>query len=100
MLVVRDQNKNYEYMDDTERKLFKALTDANEKDINPGLGKLKWSSKGILEGFVRHCRRVAEEIYKKLKMFKNNTEKIEVKCNEIQSRILIKIDKKKNMEIK
>jgi len=64
-------------MDDTERKLFKSLTDSNEKDIGPGLTKLKWSSKGILEGFVRLIRRIAEEIYRKLKMFKTNTEKIE-----------------------
>jgi len=64
-------------MDDTEKKLFKALIDANEKDINPGLSKIKWSTKGVLEGFVKLIRKIAEEIYKKLKMFKNNTEKIE-----------------------
>lgn len=77
MLVVRDCNKNSEYMDDTERKLFKTLTDAVDKEIHLGLSKLRWSSKGILETFVRLIRRVAGEIYGKLKMFKTNTDKIE-----------------------
>jgi len=64
-------------MDETERKLFRQITETMEKDIHPGLSKLKWSSKGILENFVRLNRRVAEEVFKKIKMFKTNTDKIE-----------------------
>lgn len=100
MLVVRDQNKIIDYMDPMERSLFKDHYNQTEKVIQPGLLKLKWSSKGILETFVRECRRSCNEIYNKLKMFKSNTEKIEQKCSEITSRILIKIDKKRTIEIK
>lgn len=77
MLVVRDQNKIIDYMDPMEKSLFKDHYNQTEKVIQPGLLKLKWSSKGILETFVRECRRSCNEIYNKLKMFKNNTEKIE-----------------------
>jgi len=40
--------------------------------IHPGLVKLKWSSKGILEGFVRECRRSCNELYGKVQTFKKN----------------------------
>ncbi len=64
-------------MDDMEKKLFKDHYSQTEKVIHPGLHKLKWSSKGILEIFVRECRKSCNEIYNKLKMFKQNTEKID-----------------------
>ena len=87
-------------MDSLEKKLFKGHMDSVDKIILSGLVRLKWSSKGILEGFVRECRRSCNEIYMKLKMFKNNTKKIEDKCQEISSKLLIKIEKKKVTEIK
>ena len=100
MLVVRDYNMIIDSMDETEKKLFKKHLEETKLVINPGLLKLKWSSKGILEGFVRECRRKCKEIYEILKMYKNNRIKIQEKCQEIQSKILIKIDKKNTYDIK
>jgi len=77
MLVVRDVNRILEFMETTEKGLFKGHLEITEKVIYPGLHKLKWSSKGILETFVRDCRRSCNELFSKLRMFKNNTEKIE-----------------------
>jgi len=51
--------------------------DLVDSQIRPGLLKLKWSSKGILEKFVFESRKVCIEMYNKLKMFKQNTERIE-----------------------
>jgi dynein heavy chain len=76
MLVVRDYNMIIDSMDETEKKLFKKHLEETKLVINPGLMKLKWSSKGILEGFVRECRRKCKEIYEILKMYKNNSIKI------------------------
>jgi dynein heavy chain len=73
MLVVRDYNMTIESMDDTEKKLFKQHLEVTERVIHPGLVKLKWSSKGILEGFVRDCRRSCAELFNKLNIFKRNT---------------------------
>jgi len=61
---------------------------------------LKWSLKGILEGFVRECRRSCAELFTKLNIFKSNSKKIKEKCVEIASKSLIKIDKKRIYEIK
>jgi dynein heavy chain len=99
MLVVRDQNRIKDYMDSLEQKLFKGHMDLVDQQIRPGLLKLKWSSKGILEKFVFDSRKMCNEIYQKLKMFKSNTEKIDAKCTEIASKVLIKLEKKKAVEI-
>jgi len=76
MLVVRDYNKIIDSMDETEKKLFKKHLDETKMVINPGLMKLKWSSKGILEGFVRDCRRKCKDLYDILLMYKSSRVKI------------------------
>ncbi len=67
-------------MEPLEVKLFKMQMKNVKRQIKLGRKKLKWSNKGILENFVRDCRRLCNEIYQKLKMFKTNTERIEIKC--------------------
>lgn len=76
MLVVRDYNMIIDSMDDTEKKLFKKHLEEINMVINPGLQKFKWSSKNILEGFVRDCRRNCKDLLDILKMYKNNRIKI------------------------
>jgi len=87
-------------MDSDEKKLFKQHLELTERVIYPGLVKLKWSSKGILEGFVRDCRRSCVDLFTKLKIYKINKQKITEKCTEISSKSLIKIDKKRIYEIR
>lgn len=64
-------------------KLFRGHLEKINKQILPGLGKLKWSSKGVLESFVRDSKRAIAELQTILYMFKANNEKIEQKCNEV-----------------
>lgn len=71
-----------------------------EKVIAPGLNKLKWSSKTILENFVRDVRKSCSELSHKLQIFKTNTMKIYQKCLEISQIPLILIDKKVEYDIK
>lgn len=74
--------------------LFKGHLDKMNRIIRPGTGKLKWSSKGILENFVRDCKKACSELENILYLFKYNNEKIDIKCAEISGRILIKNEKK------
>ena len=86
MLVVRDYNLIIDSFSDkiiSEKKLFRQHLELTEKVINPGLNKLKWSSKGVLENFVRNSRKQCEDLQSKLQMFKANTQKIFDKCQEI-----------------
>lgn len=39
-----------------ERGLFRERIRFLDKKIHPGLGKLTWSYKGALEGFIPDCR--------------------------------------------
>lgn len=96
MIVVRDYNTIINFMDDTERKLFAEHLEATDKIIQPGISRFKWSSKTNVDSFLsRSCKGSCFELYNKLKMFKGNTEKIDAKCAEIASKLLININKKK-----
>ena len=96
MIVVRDYNAIIDYMDSTEKKLFAEHLEATDKIIQPGITRFKWSSKSNVDSFLgRSCKGSCAELYNKLKMFKANTEKIGLKCQEIASKMFININKKK-----
>ena len=67
--------------------------------IAPGLTKLKWSSKTILENFVRDVRKGCHDLSNKLSVFRSNSQKISQKCQEISQIQLIYIDKKIEYDI-
>ena len=56
---------------------------------------MKWSTKYVLEDFVRVCRGSCAELYRMLMMYKNNKLKIVGKCKEISLINFIKLDKKR-----
>lgn len=45
-----------------ERKLFSERVKSLDHKILPGLGKLTWASQGVVDLFVRECRRHAGDI--------------------------------------
>lgn len=47
-----------------ERRLFSERVRSLDAKILPGLGKLTWASQGVVEYFVKECRRHAGEIGK------------------------------------
>lgn len=47
-----------------ERKLFSERVKSLDHKILPGLGKLTWASQGVVEMFVKECRRHASDINK------------------------------------
>lgn len=80
--------------------MFAEHLQATDKIIQPGITRFKWSSKSNVDSFLgRTCRGVCSDLYHKLKEFKSNTEKIEAKCQEIASKLFLKINKKKSYEI-
>lgn len=73
---------------------------ATNKIIQPGITRFKWSSKSNVDSFLgRNCRGSCLDLFNKLKEFKANTEKIELKCQEIASKLFLKISKKRSYEI-
>lgn len=100
MVVVREYNQIIDFMDDYERNLFAEHLQAANKIIQPGITRFKWSSKANVDSFLgRTCRGVCSDLYNKLKEFKTNTEKIEQKCQEIASKLFLKINKKHSYQI-
>ncbi len=99
MLVVRDQNKIMDFMNEIEMQLFSNHLKDLDMKLKKGLTSLHWSQKVYYENFVKECRAFCKEIYKDLEMFKENTKKISNKCLEIASRKFIKLDKRKPNEV-
>ncbi len=63
-LVVRDYNSILRSIGGDERKLFSERVKSLDHKILPGLGKLTWASQGVVEFFVKECRRHAGDINK------------------------------------
>ncbi len=96
MIVVRDYNTIIDYMDATERSLFEEQLEETNRVIDPGITRLRWSSKSSTDAFLsRACRNSCQELFSKLKMFKANTKRINKKCADLASFSFLKINKKK-----
>jgi dynein heavy chain, axonemal len=100
MVVVLEYNQIIDFMDDNERNLFAEHLQTTNKVIQPGITRFKWSSKANVDSFLgRTCRGICSDLYNKLKEFKANTDKIEQKCQEIASKLFLKINKKHSYQI-
>lgn len=100
MVVVREYNQIIDFMDDNERKLFAEHLQAANRIIQPGITRFKWSSKANVDSFLsRTCRGICSDLYNKLKEFKANTDRIDQKCQEIASKLFLKINKKHSYQI-
>ena len=57
MLVVRDYNEIMEQLDPDEKKLFQEHIKRLDKRVNAGLLRFNWASKGVIEWYVKDCRK-------------------------------------------
>jgi len=73
MLVDNDFNLVVKNMDKTEKLLFQEKLQVLPKKTSPGIVRLKWNSKkGVVDAFVRDCRKLCNDVYDLLKRFKRN----------------------------
>ena len=93
LLVVQDYNQIILELSPQERKLFSEVIRRLDRRIGPGLNKLTWASKGVIEWYVKECRRHCAEAYALVLEFKANKERIRRNCETIASTLLIDIVK-------
>ena len=99
MLVVRDFNQILDALSDKgERRLFQEKLSNLKRIINPGINKLQWSSRGIVDYYCRACRTHSEELHKLVTSFKENHGQIVKLCGIIGDTLLIKIENKRIYE--
>ena len=99
MLVVRDYNQILDALSDKgERRLFNEKLVNLKRIINPGVSKLQWASKGIVDYYCKQCRTHAEELHRLVTAFKKNHEHITRLCQMIGDTLLVKIESKRIYE--
>jgi len=93
LLVVCDYNRIIEDLSPQERKLFSEVIRRLDRRIGPGLNKLTWASKGVIEWYVKECRKHCADAYALVREFKTNKDRIRRNCETIASTLLIDIEK-------
>eukprot|EP00163_Fabomonas_tropica_P002875 TRINITY_DN1232_c0_g1_i1.p1 TRINITY_DN1232_c0_g1~~TRINITY_DN1232_c0_g1_i1.p1 ORF type:complete len:4516 (+),score=1594.38 TRINITY_DN1232_c0_g1_i1:127-13674(+) len=95
LLVIRDYNTIITTLSHEERRLFQERIQYLDRKINPGLTKLTWGSKGVVDYFVKEVRRHCRDAYKIVTDFKTAAEKIDKNCKCIADTLLVSIEKKR-----
>lgn len=93
LLVVRDYNRILMELSSNERRLFEDIIRRLDRRIVPGLQKLTWLSKGIVEWYVIECRKHCAETYQIVMEFQANKQLIKKNCKFIASMSLISIER-------
>ncbi|TYZ61865.1 hypothetical protein PybrP1_000798 [[Pythium] brassicae (nom. inval.)] len=93
MLVVRDYNRILLDLSSTERRLFEDIIRKLDRRIQPGLQKLTWVSKGIVEWYVADCRKHCEATYKVVQEFQENKDIVLKNCKMIGALMHIFIER-------
>ncbi|RHY32696.1 hypothetical protein DYB32_002341, partial [Aphanomyces invadans] len=92
-LVVRDYNRILYELSTTERRLFDDIIRKLDRRIQPGLAKLTWLSKGVVEWYVNDCRKHCEATYRIVREFQENKEVIASNCKMIAGLMHISIER-------
>lgn len=99
MLVVRDYNQILDALSDKgEKRLFQEKLSNLKRVINPGVSKLLWGSRGVVDYYCRQCRTHSEELHKLVFSFKSNHEQITHLSRVIGETLLVKIESKQVYE--
>ena len=99
MLVVRDYNQILDALSDkNERRLFQEKMRNLTRVVTPGVSKLQWGSRGIVDYYCRSCRTHSEELHKLVNIFKSNNQQIAQLCAVIGETLLVKIESKQIYE--
>jgi dynein heavy chain len=93
MMVVRAYNEIIREISTDERHLFVDHLRRLDRRIGPGMAKLTWQSKNVVEMFVRDCCASSTETHAVVKEFKDAKVTIARISKQIGSSILLRIDK-------
>nr|CCA21283.1 inner dynein arm heavy chain 1beta putative [Albugo laibachii Nc14]CCA21656.1 dynein heavy chain 2 putative [Albugo laibachii Nc14] len=85
MLLVRDYNRILLDLSSRERRLFDSIIRRLDRRIQPGLQKLTWVSKGIVESYIADCRKNCELTYQVVQDFQHSKEIVSRNCKMIAS---------------
>jgi len=89
MLIVRDYNNIIMKIEDKEKALFKEHMENLDRAIEPGIRRINWSMNA--DPFVLSCKRECQDVFKKVKIFQKNQQKIKEELERISTATLTQI---------
>ena len=95
LFTVRDYNNILSVLSPEERALFSERIQFLDKRVYPGINKLTWNSRGVVEYFVKDCRKNCREVMSLVQDFKNAFLRIQGICRRVSETLLVSIEKKK-----
>jgi len=98
LLIVRDYNHIVGNLLPEERSLFRERIKSLDKKIRPGMTKLTWASKGILEFFVTECCTHATKVSEIINNYKSSNRSIGGSCRQISEMLMVQLDGRKIYE--
>ena len=93
MLIVRSYNDILRDINNEERRLFIDHIRRLDRRITQGMGKLTWSSKNMIEMYVRDCCGHCAEVHAVVREFKECKNIVNRLCKQISGALLLKVDK-------
>ncbi|XP_018599950.2 dynein heavy chain 2, axonemal [Scleropages formosus] len=94
LLLVRDYNRIVSAMSTDELSLFREQIRSLDKQIQPGISKLMWSSKGASSFFINECRLHANKVQLILDEYKSANFAVIQGCRQISEQLLVYVDGK------
>uniref|UniRef100_A0A3Q0KTZ4 Dynein axonemal heavy chain 2 n=1 Tax=Schistosoma mansoni TaxID=6183 RepID=A0A3Q0KTZ4_SCHMA len=91
LIIVRDYNRIINSLNNDERALFKERIKLLDIKLIPGLTKLHWTVKGLIEMFIHDCRIQANKLQLIVDEYKLANINIKENCEEITKNLLIKL---------
>ncbi|CAH8511548.1 unnamed protein product [Schistosoma rodhaini] len=91
LIIVRDYNCIINSLNNDERALFKERIKLLDIKLIPGLTKLHWTVKGLIEMFIHDCRIQANKLQFIVGEYKLANINIKENCEEITKNLLIKL---------
>eukprot|EP01042_Synura_sphagnicola_P000546 gene546-588_t len=93
MQIVRSYNDIIRDINNEERRLFLDHIRRLDRRITQGMGKLTWTSKNMIELYVRDCCGHCQEVHTVVKDFKECKSVVTRLCKQISGSLLLKVDK-------
>lgn len=93
MLLIRAYNEIVRDISADERRLFLDHIRKLDRKIAPGLNKITWQSRNLIEIYVRECCSSCHDLANIISEYKDGKATVQKICKQISNSLLVKVDK-------
>ena len=91
MLVVTDYNQILDQLNAEEQLLYREQLRRLDRRVNAGLNRFTWASKGVIEWYVKDCRKHCSTSFSLVEQFKTQDADIAKACRSMSKLRLLSL---------